>query len=240
MAKRTLLILCVFILGAAGGIWAQAFLLPFLGSMPQFQSMRFIQDWNARTVIVQPVSRISVDQNVALEKTVEQVSRMVVSVESESGRKGSGLAVTSDGLILTRASLVPAGFGVSVFLDQSQEVVPAQVLKRDLENNLALLKIAKNNLSTAGFVLDGEVKPGTALVLVAATEYGKKKETMVNEGVVRSVRKELIQTTMTETAGAIGAPLFTLEGRVAGIAAISLQGSVSVIPVSSLRGFLGL
>ncbi len=219
MIKHIFLIVCIFVLGAAGGIWAQAFLVPFLG-------------WNARTVVVQPVSRISVDQNVALEKTVEQVSKMVVSVESEAGIKGSGLVVTSDGLILTRVSLVPAGFGVSVLLDQSQEVVPAQVLKRDSVNNFALLKIAKNNLPTAGFVLDEEVKPGTVLVLVAAT--------VVNEGMVRSVRKELIQTTMTETVAAIGAPLFTLEGRVAGIAAISQGGSVSVIPVSSLRDFLGL
>ena len=198
-------------------------MLPYLG-------------WNSRTVLVQPVSRISVDEPAALEKTVEKSSKTVVLVQSSASRKGSGLVVTSDGLILTRASLVPAGFGVLVLLDQDQEKIPAQVLKRDAANNLALLKVEKNNLSTAGFVNDGELRPGMKLVLLARSDTG----TIVNEGVVRSVAGDLIQSTMTETTASTGAAVFTLEGRVAGIAAISQVGSVSVIPVASLRDFLGL
>ena len=223
MIKRIFLITCIFVLGAAGGIWAQAFLLPYLG-------------WNSRTVFVQPVSRISVDEPAALEKTVEKSSKTVVLVQSSASRKGSGLVVTSDGLILTRASLVPAGFGVSVSLDQGQEKIPAQVLKRDAANNLALLKVEKNNLSTAGFVNEGELKPGMKLVLLARSDTG----TIVNEGVVRSVAGDLIQSTMTETTASTGAAVFTVEGRVAGIAAIAPSGSVTIIPASFLRSFLGL
>ncbi|MBI4217348.1 MAG: trypsin-like peptidase domain-containing protein [Parcubacteria group bacterium] len=236
MIKRIFLIICIFVLGAAGGIWAQAFLLPYLASTPAFQDLKFIQDWNARTVLVQPVSRISVDEPAALEKTVEKSSKTVVLVQSSVSRKGSGLVVTSDGLILTRASLVPSGFGVSVLLDQGQEKIPAQVLKRDAANNLALLKVDKNNLSTAGFVNEGELRPGMKLVLLARNDTG----TVVNEGIVRSVTGDLIQSTMTETASSTGATVFTVEGRVAGIAAIAPSGSVTVIPASFLRSFLGL
>ena len=223
MIKHIFLIVCIFVLGAAGGIWAQAFLLPYLG-------------WNSRTVFVQPVSRISVDEPAALEKTVEKSSKTVVLVQSSAPKKGSGLVVTSDGLILTRASLVPAGFGVLVLLDQDQEKIPAQVLKRDAANNLALLKVEKNNLSTAGFVNDGELRPGMKLVLLARSDTG----TIVNEGVVRSVAGDLIQSTMTETTASTGAAVFTVEGRVAGIAAIAPSGSVTIIPASFLRSFLGL
>ncbi|MBI2452663.1 MAG: trypsin-like peptidase domain-containing protein [Parcubacteria group bacterium] len=236
MIKRIFLIICIFVLGAAGGIWAQAFLLPYLASTPAFQDLKFIQEWNARTVLVQPVSRISVDEPAALEKTVEKSSKTVVLVQSSALRKGSGLVVTSDGLILTRASLVPSGFGVSVLLDQGQEKIPAQVLKRDAANNLALLKVDKNNLSTAGFVNEGELRPGMKLVLLARNDTG----TVVNEGIVRSVTGDLIQSTMTETASSTGATVFTVEGRVAGIAAIAPSGSVTVIPASFLRSFLGL
>lgn len=219
-----------------GGIWAQAFLLPYLASAPSFQNLKFIQDWNARTVLVQPVSRISVEESAALEKTVEKSGKVVALVENAAEKKGSGLVVTSDGLILTRASLVPLGFEVSVSLDQSKERIPAQVLKRDAINNLALLKVEKGGLATAGFVNEGELKPGTKLVLIAKSATG----TIVNEGVVRSVVGDLIQTTMTETAVSTGAAIFTVEGRVAGIAAISPSGSVTVIPASFLRSFLGL
>ena len=236
MIRRIFLIACVFVLGAVGGIWAQAFLLPYLASSPSFQNLKFIQDWNARTVLVQPVSRISVTEQAALEKTVEKASKAVVLVQSGIGRKGSGLLVTSDGLILTRASLVPSGFVVSVSLDQSQETIPAQVLKRDAANNLALLKVAKSNLPTAGFLGNGDLKPGTKLVLIARSDTG----TIVNEGVVRSVAGDLIQSTMTEMAASTGAAIFTVEGRVAGIAAVASTGSVTVIPASFLRSFLGL
>lgn len=223
MIKHIFLIVCIFVLGAAGGIWAQAFLLPYFG-------------WNARTVLVQPISRISVAESAALEKTVEKSGKAVVLVQSSGSRKGSGLVVTSDGLILTRASLVPSGFGVVVSLDQGEETIPAQVLKRNTANNLALLKVEKNNLPTAGFVNEEELKPGTKLVLIAKSDTG----TIVNEGVVRSVAGDLIQSTMTETATSTGAAIFTVEGRVAGIAAISSSGSVTVIPASFLRSFLGL
>ena len=236
MIQRIFLIACIFVLGAAGGIWAQAFLLPYLASLPAFQNVKFIQEWNARTVLVQPISRISVAEPAALEKTVEKSEKAVVLVQSSTSRKGSGLIVTSDGLILTRASLVPSGFGVSVLFDQDQETVPAQVLKRDAANNLALLKVEKTNLPTAGFVKEGELKPGMKLVLLARTDAG----TTINEGVVRSVAGGLIQSTMTETASSTGAAIFTVEGRVAGIAAIASSGSVTVIPASSLRSFLGL
>lgn len=223
MIRRIFLIACIFVLGAAGGIWAQAFLLPYLG-------------WNARTQLVQQVSRISVTEQAALEKTVEKSSRAVVSVQSSGARRGSGLVVTSDGLILTRASLVPSGFSVSVSLDQSLEKILAQVLKRDAVNNLALLKVEKSGLATAGFMNDGDLKPGMTLVLIARSDTG----TIVNEGVVRSVAGDLIQSTMTETAASTGAAIFTVEGRVAGIAAITSSGSVTVIPASFLRSFLGL
>ncbi len=236
MIQRIFLIACIFVLGAAGGIWAQAFLLPYLASSSAFQDLKFIKDWNARTVLVQPISRISVAEPAALEKTVEKSGKAVVLVQSGSGRKGSGLIVTSDGLILTRASLVPSGFGVLVSFDQDQEKVPVQVLKRDEANNLALLKVEKNNLPTAGFVNEGELKPGMKLVLLARTNAG----TTVNEGVVRSVAGDLIQSTMKETAASTGAAIFTVEGRVAGIATILKEGNVNLVPSSVLRLFLGL
>ncbi|MBI4123004.1 MAG: trypsin-like peptidase domain-containing protein [Parcubacteria group bacterium] len=236
MIQRIFLIVSMFVLGAAGGIWAQAFLLPYLASSPAFQDLKFIQDWNARTVLVQPVSQISVEEPAALEKTVEKSGKTVVLVQSGAGRKGSGLIVTSDGLILTRASLTPPGFGVSVSLDQNQETIPAQVLKRDAASNLVLLKVEKNNLPTAGFVNEGELNPGMKLVLIAQSTAG----IIVNEGVVRSVAGDLIQSTITETAASTGAAVFTVEGRVAGIAAISSSGSVTVIPALFLRNFLGL
>jgi hypothetical protein len=42
----------MFSVGAAGGMWAQAFLLPAMASNPAFAQLQFIKDWNARTQIV--------------------------------------------------------------------------------------------------------------------------------------------------------------------------------------------
>ena len=73
----------------------------------------------------------------------------MVALQSSGARQGSGLVYTSDGLIVTLSSLVPAGWRVMVY-PEAQDPLPAQVLKRDVSNNLALLKVEETGLQTAG------------------------------------------------------------------------------------------
>jgi hypothetical protein len=58
MTKRILTLLLLFLIGAVGGLWSQAFLLPSLAANPTFSNWQFLRDWNARTQVIAPVEQI--------------------------------------------------------------------------------------------------------------------------------------------------------------------------------------
>lgn len=238
MAKHILLLLLLFLAGVAGGLWSQAFLLPSLAANPAFQNWQFIQDWNARTQVIAPVEQVFLRENQATERTIQQVKGSVVAVQSAAGRQGSGLIYTSDGLIVTLASLVPQGYSVAVF--QDGEELSAEVLKRDVSNNLALLKIEKTGLQTMRFAEQEGVALGEQVVLVSKILSGKDVSTTVNQGIVKTEPKETFATSFSETSLIAGSPLFTLEQKVAGLAFVDRQGNISAFSSSLLRSFLGL
>jgi len=239
MLKHILTLLLLFLIGVAGGLWSQAFLLPSLAANPSFQDWQFLKDWNARTQVIAPVEQIFIRENKAIEQTIQQVKATVVAVKSAGARQGSGLVYTSDGLVVTLSSLIPAGFTVNVY-PEGQDPLPAQVLKRDVASNLVLLKIEDAGLKTAGFAGNGGVELGERVVLVAKIVEAGESTVTVNVGIVKKIEEDSLTTSIVEQENVDGAPLFNVEGRVAGLADADLQGNIFAIPSSVLRTFLGL
>ena len=239
MPKHVLLLLLLFLTGVAGGLWSQAFLLPSLAANPTFAHWQFLKDWNARTQVIAPVEQIFIRENKAVEKTIQQVKRTVVALKSAGSRPGSGLVYTSDGLIVTLSSLIPAGWKVTVY-PEGQDSLPAQILKRDAASNLVLLKIEDTGLKTTGFVGNGGVALGERLVLLAKIVEEGESTAIVNTGIVKKIKEDSLVTSIVEQENVDGAALFNVEGRVAGLADADFQGNIFVIPASVLREFLGL
>ena len=239
MTKRVLLLLLLFLAGAGGGLWAQAFLLPSLAANPAFAEWQFLKDWNARTQVIAPVEQIFIRENKAIEKTIQEVKNTVVALKSSGARAGSGLVYTSDGLIVTLSSLVPTGFKIMIY-PEGQDPVEAKVLKRDAKNNLVLLKIENTGLKTAGFTGNGGVKLGERVVLLAKIIEKDEATLIVNMGIIKKVKEDSLATSIVEQENVDGAPLFNVEGRVAGLADADLQGNIFIVPSFMLRTFLGL
>ena len=93
--------------------------------------------------------KIYIEENSALVSIAKTVEPSVAGIKV-SGKTGSGLVLTSDGLTVTLASLVPAGSEADVNIKGGDNNA-YQVLKRDNESNLALLKLSAAGLSTDGF-----------------------------------------------------------------------------------------
>ncbi|MDA1337405.1 MAG: serine protease [bacterium] len=239
MPKQILIFLLLFLIGAGGGLWAQAFLLPSLSANTSFASWQFLKDWNARIQVIAPVEQIFVRENEAIEKTINIVQDTVVAIKSSGARAGSGLVYTLDGLIVTLSSLVPAGFKVTVH-SEGKDPLPAQILKRDVANNLALLKIEDTGLKTTGFIENGGVNLGERVILLAKVIEDKKSTVIVNTGVIKRIKENALVTSIVEKENVDGSPVFDIEGRVVGLVDADLQGNIFVIPSSTLRTFLGL
>lgn len=237
MKKIVLKIIGIFILGVFGGIFADQILWPYLIERPLFYQYRLEQS----PVYVVEKKEVTIQENLALKNAIEKVEKVVVGIKTQTKEgkilEGSGLILTSDGLVITLANLAPQSSDFSFFVDEKK--VSYRILKRDLENNLALVKVEEANLPTVGFANLEKIKLGERVFLVGTVFEGAEIKKTVNEGIIKSFNEDLIETNMFEKNNLAGSPLFDVEGNILGLNTIDKEGRVSAIPVSKIKIFSG-
>ena len=231
MWKNIFKILIIFIIGAVGGIFSDQILWPYFIERPLFLEYRL----ERRPVYITERKEIIIQENVALQDAVEENARAIVGVKTETkaGKilQGSGLIVTVDGLAVTLAELVPRGSVFNFFVEE--ERVGFEILKRDLENNLALIRLDKTGLLTTAFADLEEIRLGERVFLIGYPG-------IVNQGIIRRFDESFIQTNILEQDNLKGSPLFNIKGEVLGINIIEPKGEVITIPISKIREFIEL
>lgn len=183
--------------------------------------------------LVSKEEKIYIEENSALTGTIKNVKDSVVNLKTEYGKKeiqGFGLVLTTDGLVVTIAENVPQGSQSNVSI-RGESNIPYQVLKRDLQNNLALIKIERNNLQTKGFFDLSKLEIGERVFILSNS---------VNEGIVKSFDANMIKTNINEIEMINGAPVFDIKGEVLGIGYKEIGNSVNILPISKIKSFAGL
>lgn len=235
MKKDILKIIFLFFVGIGGGIFADQILWPYFIERPLFYQYRLEKS----PVYVTERKEIYIQENLALTEAIEKVEKTVVGVKSSGPAgffEGSGLVLTSDGLILTLNSLLPRGSNFAFLVEE--EWPNWQILKRDYQKDLALVKVEKTGLSTTGFADPEELVLGQRIFLIGIVfEKGEPKK-VVNQGILRSLTKDFIETNISEKSALAGAPIFNIEGRLVGLSTIK-NGKVLVIPISKIKDFVG-
>lgn len=152
---------------------------------------------------------------------------------------GTGFIISEDGLIVTNRHVVSdleAKYRVVVGKDEMFEVVD---IYRDPVNDLAILKVDKNNLPTVDLGDSDELKVGQTVIAIG-TALGEFRST-VTKGVISGLGRgivagsqssggserldNVIQTDAAINPGNSGGPLFDSSGMVIGVnVAVSQQG----------------
>lgn len=163
---------------------------------------------------------------------------------------GSGIIVSSDGLILTNKHVVDFGDKYSVILNNG-EIYDGEVVARDPLKDLALLKIDEQNLSVIKFTNSQNLKIGQTVIAVGYA-MGRYKNS-VTKGIISGLHRDLIASDskgkveslsniiQTDTAinpGNSGGALINLNGELVGVnVATELSGqNVSfAIPANSAK-----
>ena len=230
MTKNIFKILTIFVIGIAGGVFADKILL---NRYKAEQGPVYVTEKKEVTNYIQ--------ENIALREAAEKVGKTVVAVKSKTKEgavlEGSGLIVTNDGFLVTLADLVPQGSDFAFYL--AGKWPEYQVLKRDLKNNLALVRVESSGLQTAGFAEMEKIKLGERVFLAGFDFASTTPQLMVNEGIIKIFDKNMIQTNIIETALANGSPLFNIEGNVVGLSLVGQDGKVSAIPADKIRQSIG-
>ena len=207
-------LILMVLLGIFGGVLAMYFSLK--------------NNWfSAPVVINQKQERIYIEENTALIDSIKETSKSLFTIKQDT-KSIPGLILTSDGLAITLASSLTKSV---IVCSINNEDIPCQILKKDLTQNLALIKIEKDKLSTLGFY-DSKMDLGKRVYILSLS--------VVNEGIVKSFTQDLIKTNIRETEPISGNPVFSLDNRIMGLGVIDKNGFVTIIPITLIRSFAGL
>jgi S1-C subfamily serine protease len=171
----------------------------------------------------------------ALVKRTRPAVVTVIMRFGSRGGSGAGVIISSDGDILTANHMVtptadagPVADEIRVRLADGREL-PAHVIGRDPESDLALIHVAVRGLPAAPLGDSNRLDVGESVVYIGAP---LGYEWSVTAGIVsakgRSIRRprlqyglrELIQTDAASNHGNSGGPLVNMRGEVVGIASL--------------------
>jgi putative serine protease PepD len=163
---------------------------------------------------------------------VSRVMPSVVTVQGASAQGeslGSGFVITADGYIVTNEHVVSdvPDRAVRVTLADTS-TVPARVVGRDPESDIAVLKVEKSNMRPVELGDSDSVAPGDPVVAIGSP---LALSGTVTAGIVSAVDRTIetreaggpqryyaaIQTDAAVNRGNSGGPLFDREGRVIGV-----------------------
>ncbi len=226
----------ILIILAAGvfAVFADQVLWPYFVEVPLFYKYRLDQN----QVYVTEKQLTTIQENKALKTAVEKVANTVVNITSKTAKgvviEESGLILASDGLVATLSSPMPLNSGTEVFIEGQK--IAFQVLKRDKTADLALIKVEKTNLTTSSFFPMEDLVLGERIFLYGNLSVKK----IVNEGVVRSISGDSIETSIIDNSEATGSPVFDIEGNILGLSVVAKDGRISILSVSKIKELSGL
>jgi len=176
----------------------------------------------------------TIQENKALKDAVAKAANIAVGIKVTGAKGavtyGSGVILTSDGLVAVPYSLFPPGASAEVIAGGKK--VAFEVVNRDKEKNLAILKLENSNWPTASFYQFENLKLGERIFLAGTLSAGGN---FVNEGVVRDFTPAVVNTGIVEKAETLGSPAFDIEGNIVGIAVLDKTGWVSLIPITVIK-----
>ncbi|MBI2767853.1 MAG: trypsin-like peptidase domain-containing protein [Chloroflexi bacterium] len=173
----------------------------------------------------------------------EKLKPILVAVRSRAGG-GSGTIWSADGLVITNSHVVPGDEAEVVFGDD--RVLPAKLIARDPERDLAALKVDAIGLPKAEAADSDAVRVGQ-LVFAIGNPWGMRgtvtagiiagKGAVTTEGGLQL--DNIIRADVRLAPGNSGGPLADAEGRVIGINAMIAGGLALAVPSRFVEQFAG-
>jgi S1-C subfamily serine protease len=172
-------------------------------------------------------------------------------VQAQKVSAGSGFIVTADGYIVTNRHVVEDTAASFTVILPNNTTKPASVVYRDINQDLALLKVAGTGYSPARLGDSSTIKLGQTVIAIgnALGEYSNSVSIGIISGLDRKIEASgagasterltgVIQTDAAINPGNSGGPLVNLDGNIIGINVATVTGTNNIsfsIPINALR-----
>jgi len=182
--KRVTFCLFVIVLGGMGGVVMDKYFFPYLSSTKLFSKYEFLKKSTENVTVINKTEQITIKEDTSISKISNQIVSAVINIVSypatqkigstQGIKNGTGLLITSDGMIMTyRSAINLENSKYKVLLDKNNSY-EAELVGVDSFSNLAFLKINANNLPSISFGNSDDSKPGEKVIAVGNSDkiYG--------------------------------------------------------------------
>ena len=191
------------------------------------------------------VQLASPDDAMKIPDIVTKVSPSVVGISCMTNRgaaTGTGIIMSEDGYIITNAHVVSDAQTIQVLLPKSYAdensseedlTVKAQLVGKDTQTDIAVLKIDKKGLTKAEFGKSSDLKVGEVAIVIG-NPLGFELANSVTAGIISALDRTIniedrtmntIQTDASINNGNSGGPLINAYGQVIGITSAKVTSS---------------
>lgn len=184
IAKKIIFIFVLLVFGGLGGIIADRYLFPYLGTSDFFSRYAFIRKGTENVTVINKTEEITIKEETSISKITNQVSSSIVNIISYTDpegknvvpkkitsandtKNGTGVVVTGDGMVMTYASAIDAENSRYKVMTYDGNTYDATLIGIDSYSGLAFLKAQTNNLSVGSFGNSDEIKAGEKVIAIA-------------------------------------------------------------------------
>jgi S1-C subfamily serine protease len=245
--KFVVLTVFIFLIGGMGGVYFDQNILPSIRANKQLSRLSFFKKTSENVTIINKTEQISVTGDDLINEISSQAGNAVVNIVSignpvsskilvnknakENGLSGTGVVVTSDGMIATyRNAIIEKDASYKVFLYDGS-YYDAKLVGIDEFTNLAYLKTDATNLTSISIANSDDYHPGRKLIAIgnAFGEYQNrysagflsnlnKSFNLAGKSLSSTEKFEgVFETDFNSTGEYLGGPLIGYDGQLVGI-----------------------
>ena len=240
MMRTILRLLGVIILGGIGGVLMVGLLLPSLKDASFIHAVPFLAHVAEGTTVVQPTQQLVVDENSALEASIQNAQKNVVQIQATNKsviNTAAGLLLTNDGIVIFPYSQAQAQNTQYLVRASGGDWTSAAFLAQDSSLGLTLIRAQGLHLTPVNFGDIQTLHLGQRIFALGTLLAGQN---FVADGIVtlEADQQQNGQTSLhIDPQQGNGAGLFSLDGQLFGIF-ITKQKEISLVSSSDIQAFL--
>jgi S1-C subfamily serine protease len=180
MLRKILFIIFIIIISGISAIVADRYVFPRVANTSFFSRNKLLKNFTTDVTVINKTEQVYVKEDTTVTKLTNNVGSSIANVisyakvDAKPGakniptaiRNGTGLIVTSDGIIMTYLSaIIPENASYKVILSDGG-TYDAQLSSIDSYSNLAFLKISASNLPTISFGDSSNFQAGEKVIAI--------------------------------------------------------------------------
>lgn len=246
-SKKILFVLGIIVISGISGIVTNRYLFPQMAAMKFFSKYAFFKKTTEDVTIINKTEQVYVKEDTSVSKIVSQVTSSVVNVISfvDAGtnkknpaslqqpaiKDGTGLIITSDGLIMTYSKAIILENAKYKIITSDNNAYDATLVDVDSYSNLAFLKISAGNLPAISFSNSDEAVSGEKIIAIGNSSGAYNSffaagilsnlnyaHNLSDNTIASSEKLEgVFQTDLSDQENYIGGPLVDYSGQAIGL-----------------------